>query len=465
MRIIFTAILLQFFITSCQSSAEKPEKTTNASVVQTESVNTVAYPMTPDTVEVRGKFLSGCTVPNNIRIAIHNVDNSFWKDVAVNPSGDFKYRFYLNEPRRVALRTIYGAKYDFFTTTNEKVYNVEITCVKGTETMEIKGSEENKAYEPFSIANKKFQTDLDSFAKQDISKKETFELVKKAFGDYQKTLADIAAANPNTFTAKVFCAAEKLPDGSWNSLESLRKNFLQREAYSNPQFYNDFAPQRILLNFIDIRDRSADANPIIEILMNIGLKNQEAAKRLQDVVYSIFYKMHQEDVVIAYINWAERNPDKMYNLSVKANLQNIKKVVAGSPYIDFQLNDPNGKPHKLSETVNSAKLTLLIFYSPTCGHCKEKVPEMKPLWDKYKSKGLKIYAAGHDANNDEWKTFINTNANPEWVHVFEYPEGPKPSDYYYAETPTFILIGPDGKIISRIGDLEFVKKEIEKRLQ
>ncbi len=462
MRLILTAIIPLFLVTFCQSVSTAPEQT-NATATPPPAY-VPAYQMKPDTIEIRGKFLAGCTVPGTIKIALHNVDNTFWKDVTVT-NGEFKFKHYLTEPRRAAIRTLYGVKFDFFATTDEKVYNVEINCATKAEVFELKGSAENEAYLPFNAANKKLQTDLDSLGKNDISQKENFALVQQTFAAYQKTLMEIVAKNPNTFTAKVFCAADKLPDGALNSLEDLRKNFLQREAYADPQYYNDFAPQRILMNYLPIRDKKADAGAAIETLMAIGLRNPEAAKRLQEIVSNIFYKMHQEDLVIAYINWAERNPGKMYNQSIKGRLQNLKKVVAGNPFIDFELKDPSGKPRKLSETVNSGKLTALIFYSPTCGHCKEKTPELIPLWEKYKSKGLKIYAAGHDAKSEEWNTFINKNASPEWVHVFEYEDGPHPSDLYYAETPSFILIDAEGKIVSRIGDLDFVKEEIEKRLQ
>jgi peroxiredoxin len=165
------------------------------------------------------------------------------------------------------------------------------------------------------------------------------------------------------------------------------------------------------------------------------------------------------------MNWADLNPGKMYNQSVKGRLQNLRKVVSGAPMQDFELKDPSGKPHKLSETVKSAKLTLLIFYSPTCGHCKEKVPEFLPVWEQYKNKGLKIVAVGNTAKPDEWATFIKTKGSPEWVNLFEYEDGPHPSDLYYAETPSFLLIDRQGTIVSRVWDLEHVIEDIHERLK
>lgn len=465
MRLYLTAFILQFFLTSCQSNSPAQKETKQAATATAVTTAAPVYQMKPDTIVVRGKFLPGCTVPGNIRIALHNVDNTFWKDVAVSKTGEFSYKHFLTEPRRVALRTIYGVKFDFFTTTSEKLYDIEISCDKGKETFAIKGSAENEAYEPFSAANKKFQADLDSLAKKNLEEKDVFSQLRQAITGYQQTVKDIAAKYPNTFTGKVFCPMETLPVGSLESLEALRSNFLKRDAYSDPQVYNDFLPQRILLNYISIRQKNAGADAAVETLLGIGLRNPEAAKRLQDMMSSIFYKMHQEDLVIAYINWADRNPDKMYNQSVKGRLQNLKTVVAGNNMIDFQLTDPTGKPRKLSETVNASKLTVLVFYGPTCGHCKEKVPHLIPLWDKYKDKGLKIVAVGSDATDADWRKFITEHAKPEWVHFYETETSAHPSNQYYAENPTFILIDGQGKIVSRIWDLDDVLQEIETRLK
>ena len=459
---LLLAVIPLSLVTFCQSASTTQEQTAPAAAPR--EIQIPSVPMTPDTITIRGKFADDCPVKGNLKIALHNVDNTWWKDLPVT-NGEFVFTHYLTEPRRAAIRTIYGVKFDFFVTTKEKVYEIEISCPEKTEQFSVKGSEENAAYLVYSNANKDLQTVLDSFAKQDITKEEVFNLVKKTIEDYQKTLADVAAAHPNTFTAQVFCEAEKLPEGSLNSLESLQKNFLNRPAYANPQIYNDFLPQRILLNYLALRTKNSDPNQPIETLMSIGLKNKKAAMNLQENMSNIFYRMHEEDLVKAFINWADRNPDKMYEQSVKARLQNLKKVVAGSPMIDFELKDPSGKLRKFSETVKSGKLTALIFYSPTCGHCKEKVPLFKPVWDEYNAKGLKIFAVGSSAKDEEWKSFIKTHAKAEWIHVFQYEEGSQPSDLYYASNPTFILIDSGGTIISRIGDEEDVIEMIHEKLK
>ena len=469
MRLLFTAFILPLFINACQSTnsetkaasteaaSSQPAETAVGSN-QSEAVQS-GFEMKPDTITVRGKFASDCDMPKIIKIAEHNELSSPWKETQVNANGEFNYKMYLAEPRRIALRTEKRANYDFIATTKKKVYDVDIACFNKVEKLELKDSEENAAYHPFGLANRKFRNELDTYAEQDISNAETFGKLKAVIQEYQKEIAGIAAAHPKTFTASVLCAAEVLPEGSLASADALRKNFLKREAFADPHLYNDFLAQRIIYNYLAIRDKNADSNELIETLMNTGAKNPEAAKRLQQITYNIFYNKKEEGLLMSYIKWAEANPDAMHNPSVKGSLARLGKVMPGNEILDIQLNDPSGVARKLSETAASSKLTLLVFYSPTCNHCQEDIPKLKPVWDQFKAKGLKIYIVGFDSTNDEWDWFIKNKAYSEWTHVFDQSQRVS-YQYVVNYTPTYVLIDSKGKIISRMADLAHVQSEI-----
>jgi len=476
MRTALTVFLLHLVIVSCQSGNSKSDNST-ASAASGTSVETIKaetaidqtsipndFPMKPDTIIVRGKFQAGCEMPKIIKMAEHNELSAPWKETPVNANGEFVYKTYLTEPRRIAMRTEKRASYDFIATTSQKLYQVDVNCINKTEKLELKDSPEQAAYQPFALANRKFRNEIDSFASQDITKPEVFAKLKNRITAYHKTINDIAAASPETFTAKVLIAAEQLPAGSLESADALRKNFLNREAFANPYIYNEFLGGRIVSNYLPICDRNADQSEIVATLMKIGVKNPEAAKRLQQVTYNNFYNRKEEALLMGYIKWADANPSLMYNNTVKSSLARLKKVMPGNQYPEITLNDPNGAPKKLSETVTGSKLTLVIFYSPTCDHCQAEIPTLKPIWDQYKSKGLKIYIVGFDSTNDEWKWFIKEKASAEWTHVFDTSQNVS-YQYVVNYTPTFILIDGQGKIVTRMADIDDVKNDIPKILK
>ena len=417
-------------------------------------------------IEVRGKVMSPCTINSGIKIRDYNVMGSEFKEVTLNAKHEFTYHFNITEPKQLSVKA--GAMHiDFLATANEKVYNIEIYC--GTthgDTMIIKNSKENNAFAQLYYVNKSLQDKLRNLANGNISAPENFAQVKKLFHDYQTKITAIAAASPASYTATVFIPSEKLPEENFASIEALRKNYFKRAILSNPVYYNTFLSSRIVLGYMSIRDKTDKANKWIDDAMAMAAKNTETTKRLQQVFYDLFYARKEEALLAAYSQWASTNPQSMMNPVVKAQLQNLENIMTGSPFTDITLKDPKGISHQLSTDVASAKLTLLIFYSPTCSHCQEQLPKLVPVWNKYKNKGLKIYATGYDGTTAEWNAFIKKYITPEWTNVWEGIDMPnRPTIKYVVNvTPALILIDQQGKIIERFDEFDEVVKLISKRL-
>ena len=57
-----------------------------------------------------------------------------------------------------------------------------------------------------------------------------------------------------------------------------------------------------------------------------------------------------------------------------------------------------------------SKYTILIFWDPTCSHCKIEVPKLCQYYDSLKSKGLvEVFAVGIESDIELWKKFIKDN--------------------------------------------------------
>lgn len=417
-------------------------------------------------IEVRGKVISPCNLNKPIKIRDYNVMGSEFKDVNLNANGEFSYHFEINEPKQLSVKS--GSLHiDFLATTKEKVYNIEIYCDKTHgDTMIIKNSNENNAFAKLYYANKTVQDKLQNLAKGNIGTAENFAQVKKIFANYQTKITALAAASPGSYTATVFIPSEKLPEQSFASIDALRKSYFKRDVLSNPVYYNTFLSSRIMLGYMSLRDKGDNANKWIGDAMAMASKNPESAKRLQQVFYDLCYYRKEEKMLVAYQQWASAHPNGMFNLVVKAQLKNLESIMTGSTFTEIELKDPKNISHKLSTDVSSSNLTLLIFYSPTCSHCQEQLPQLVPVWNKYKNKGLKIYAVGYDGTAAEWNSFIKSFSTPEWTNVWEPIEMPnRPTVKYVVNvTPALILIDKQGKIIERFDELEDVVKQISKRL-
>jgi len=108
----------------------------------------------------------------------------------------------------------------------------------------------------------------------------------------------------------------------------------------------------------------------------------------------------------------------------------------------------------------------VIFWDPTCGHCKTEVPQLDSIYRaSWKANGIRIYAVLNDnERKKEWIEFINEHKIRDWVNVYETPEREKQvSDnkepsyrqlFDVTQTPTILLLDKEKRIVCKKLGLE-----------
>lgn len=124
-------------------------------------------------------------------------------------------------------------------------------------------------------------------------------------------------------------------------------------------------------------------------------------------------------------------------------------------FIDMELPDINGNPISLSSVVNNPanRYILLDFWATWCGPCRESIPELQALYEKYHDKGLEIYSVSEDENENNWKSFL-PESGMNWVNVRDTQPGRNDNSmmtaYALHGIPTMLIIdGETGAIIFR----------------
>jgi len=118
----------------------------------------------------------------------------------------------------------------------------------------------------------------------------------------------------------------------------------------------------------------------------------------------------------------------------------IAPNILNSPAPELKAVDQNNKPRTLHEI--DAKYTLLVFYSPDCGHCMQEMPKLDSLYKaKLRDLGVKVFAFNVDAEEEKWRNFIKKYDLKEWTHVWD----PQRKSKYWASydviaTPAMYLI-------------------------
>ena len=137
----------------------------------------------------------------------------------------------------------------------------------------------------------------------------------------------------------------------------------------------------------------------------------------------------------------------------------------GQPAPVLNLTDTTGKTAPLYNI--DALFTIVAFWDPNCGHCKEEIPRLDSMYKaKWKAFGVAVYSVNIYENEiPAWKRFIKEkNLGPGWIHAYETKEakaaGEKAGQPNYRQlfdifkTPTIYLLDKDKHIIAKQLSLE-----------
>lgn len=130
----------------------------------------------------------------------------------------------------------------------------------------------------------------------------------------------------------------------------------------------------------------------------------------------------------------------------------------GKPAAQLNMVDSSGKSVSLYGI--SAPYTVVVFWDPTCGHCKEIVPKVDSIYKaKWEKMNIRIFSVKTDGTREEWLKFIHDHDLKNWVHVYQTPEQLEKEKqaglpnfrqlYDVYSTPMLYLLDKDKKILAK----------------
>lgn len=148
----------------------------------------------------------------------------------------------------------------------------------------------------------------------------------------------------------------------------------------------------------------------------------------------------------------------------------------GSQASNIELPDSTGKLQSLFSIQNP--YTVVVFWDPACGHCKETLPKMDSIYKaKWRNDSLKIYAIAKetDGSKKDWIRFINDHQLKNWTHVYyskadndERVNNNIPSYFqlYDIQTvPTLYLLDKDKRILAKKIPFEQIDEVLQYKLK
>ena len=131
----------------------------------------------------------------------------------------------------------------------------------------------------------------------------------------------------------------------------------------------------------------------------------------QDAVFvHLFEKYHSKGLT----SWL--NQKQLETISRRAYMQMANLIGIKAANIDML--DTAGKASPLYDV--KAEYTVLVFWDPNCGHCKEELPKIDSVYRAgWKKNNVKIYAVLTEDDKAAWIKYIQEHNLTDWINVYE----------------------------------------------
>ena len=99
---------------------------------------------------------------------------------------------------------------------------------------------------------------------------------------------------------------------------------------------------------------------------------------------------------------------------IKPYAEKIARIIPGGIAPDLRMVTPQGDSLFLSDI--KARVKILDFWASWCGPCRAENPNLKRIYEKYRSRGLEIVGISLDDKPGPWQKAIETDNLP-WKHM------------------------------------------------
>ena len=262
-----------------------------------------------------------------------------------------------------------------------------------------------------------------------------------AYGDYNYAAVKVEGSDSHNLYMKFM--------EGYKPLASKRSDLFMNKyiAYLNPKAGEQKGPYSEGVSIVTEIDKAAEERDAYAIDFIRRHADDPVAAQIF-INYGQNYKLKDLQQITSLLVQKLKNRELLKKVEEKS-LQ-FQKSAVGSPFIDFDFNDHLGNPVKLSDHVGKGKYVLLEFWASWCGPCRADLPHLKKVYDLYHPSGFEVISISMDDSKEKWLKAIEEE-QMKWLQVSDLKafKGDLSKLYNFSGIPTCILIGPDGKIVTR----------------
>ncbi|MDX9772124.1 MAG: thioredoxin-like domain-containing protein [Bacteroidales bacterium] len=213
------------------------------------------------------------------------------------------------------------------------------------------------------------------------------------------------------------------------------------------------APDSIITEADRLLEMSAADKDVFQYVA-VSLMNRYATSEImgQDAVV-----VHLADKIYLSGNapWASQE----YLADLRKRVERLRPNLIGMKAPELLMSSFAGQYVSLYDV--RADFTIIYFWEPDCGHCKEATPMLKDYFEKNRSSGIEVFAVCTQQDHDKWEKYI-VDHSLSWINGWD-PQRLSRFDYLYnvEATPLIYILDRDKKIIAKRLAVEDIPSFIE----
>ncbi len=331
-----------------------------------------------------------------------------------------------------------------------------------------KTSSENKLYESYLQSMALVSNTIGNFYKQESTDEKALIEIFEAQKDTQKEFEEAAQG----MMALDFIKANRpyIPETFEDFdtyVSNIKTHYFDAIDFSSKSLQSsNFLIERMLNYVFGMVDEEADPNKAyIENINAFAKAISSSDKGIQKTLLEVLWLQMSEGNIEAVANHITTNyllslaKEKKDKTLVEA-ITTFKNVSIGAtaPDFSFEVIEKEKPVIKKLSQLNKAERYIIFFWSSSCSHCLEEIPQLKDFIASSEKGSLKVVAIGLEDEPYRWKNM--TYDFPDFYHV--YGEGKWDNEignnYNVTATPSYFVLDADKKIIEKPEDIIALKK-------
>ena len=416
---------------------------------------------------IKGKFSPAKDYNFALLYKVKPTLSDYVSNAEIQEDGSFEFKLDSTNTKGM-YRLVYGVPqedYNFDIIYNGKE-DIELTFNSETG-VEFKKSTENKLIASYTNSMSMVTQSIGNYFSQES--KDTIAL-KAIFKTQKETQENFENATKDTIALE-FIKANKpyIPQQVQDVktyINNLKTHYFDHVDFNNKTLQSSNFLEERMLNYVfgmpsDSKDELENYKENIDVVYSYM---KDAPNEVQRILLFDVWQQMSDLGFESIANYIAEN--YLMDIAVSLNDQELlhalilyKNISKGNvaPDFDIEIKEKDKLVEKKLSELQGSENYIIVFWSSTCSHCLDEVPQLQTLVKSLEKDKVKVIAIGLEDEPYRWKDLTYTYS--EFIHV--YGEGKWDNkigdDYGVTATPTYFILDKDKKIISKPIDFKALK--------